>query len=88
LFYFSFFSSISVHRGHPQLQRCCGSRDDTDGGATKSADVDYFASLDSTNHQLWLTLKGSFSGSTPISIAGGPPSSRSTQYLPVVCREC
>ena len=56
------------------------------GGATKIADVDYFASLDSANHQLWLTLKGSFSGSTPISVAGGPSSIKIVQYLPVVCR--
>jgi hypothetical protein len=57
-------------------------------GATKTADVDYFASLDSANDQLWLTLKGSFSGSTAISIAGGPTVIKSRRYLPVVCREC
>jgi hypothetical protein len=57
-------------------------------GAIKNADVDYFASLDSANHQLWLTLKGSFSGSTAIGVAGGPSTIRSTRYLPVVCRAC
>jgi hypothetical protein len=57
-------------------------------GATKTADVDYFASLDSANHQLWLTLKGSFSGSTSVSVAGGPSVIKSTRYLPVVCANC
>jgi hypothetical protein len=57
-------------------------------GATKTADVDYFASVDSANNQLWLTLKGSFSATTAISIAGGPPSVKRHIYLPLACREC
>ncbi len=57
-------------------------------GATKTADVDYFASLDDANNQLWLTLKGAFSATTPISIVGGPTSVISTGYLPLVCRAC
>ena len=57
-------------------------------GATKTADVDYFASVDSANNQLWLTLKGSFGANTAISIAGGPPEVIRNIYLPLVCREC
>jgi hypothetical protein len=57
-------------------------------GATKTADVDYFASLDSANDQLWITLKGSFSGSTAVGVAGGPAAPAIKRYLPQVCAGC
>jgi hypothetical protein len=57
-------------------------------GATKIADVNYFASLDTANDQLWLTLAGSFSATTAISIGGGPASVDSAVFLPVICRDC
>jgi hypothetical protein len=55
-------------------------------GIGRAADVDYFASLDAANNQLWLTLKGQFSGPTQISLAasGEPPIST---YLPRIIRQ-
>ncbi len=38
-------------------------------GATQYADIDYFPSLDAANMKLYLTFKGSFSGSNRIEIA-------------------
>jgi hypothetical protein len=55
-------------------------------GTPKTADVDYFASLDNANNQLWLTLKGSFSANTAISIAGGSATVNSSTYLSLVRR--
>ncbi len=37
-------------------------------GATKTADQDFYASLDTANATLWLTLKGSFTGATDVSV--------------------
>jgi hypothetical protein len=54
-------------------------------GIGRSADVGYFASLDAANNQLWLTLKGQFSGPIQISLeaSGEPPIST---YLPQIIR--
>jgi hypothetical protein len=55
-------------------------------GISRAADVGYFASLDAASNQLWLTLRGQFSGPTQISLtaSGEPPIST---YLPQIIRQ-
>jgi hypothetical protein len=57
-------------------------------GVSKSADVGYFASVDPANQQLWLTLKGSFSGTSTIRITNNAPALNHHDYLPLVCSTC
>lgn len=55
-------------------------------GVPRTADVDYFASLDADNHVLWVTLKGSFSGNTQIAVSGSIFTPSAWVYLPAVWR--
>jgi hypothetical protein len=57
-------------------------------GASKVADVDYFASVDTASKQLWLTLKGSFRANTTASVANNAPPFAPTGYLPLLCNRC
>lgn len=55
-------------------------------GAAKSADIDYFASLDAANNRLWLTLNGSFSNDTQIHVDGAALPPAHNIYLPALSR--
>jgi len=58
----------------------------TINGATKIADVDYFASVDPSTQRLWITLNGSFSGSNVIAIDGAAAAPTASTYAPYVRR--
>ena len=43
------------------------------GGATLTADVDYYASAITSRSELWLTLRGQFNGTTSLEVIGAAP---------------
>ena len=54
------------------------------GGAVRTKDVGFFASLDPANDRLWLTLNGSFSGSTQVRLQDDAPPLDNHIYLPSI----